>query len=162
MTDQSAPPMPQPTAEHHELASYAGTWNVSCKFYMDPAEPPMETDAIETVETVGEFWTLSEYKTEFMGAPFVGRATMGYEPHTGHYVSTWIDCMSPVLFHFTGEKKGDTITMRGKAHSCMTNSILDHRTTEKHINKNERLFEMFCTLPDGTEIKMMTSHYRRA
>jgi len=154
--------MPQPTAEHHGLQEHVGTWKVACKFYMDPSQPPMETEATETVERVGEFWTLSEYRTDFMGTPFVGRATLGFEPHTKRYVSTWIDSMSPVLFHLTGEKKGDTITLKGKAFSCMTNSILEHRTTEKHISKNERLFEMFCTMPDGNEIKMMSSHYRRA
>ena len=41
-----------------------------------------------------------------MGAPFVGRATLGYEPHTGKYVSTWIDSMSPVLFMLTRQAEG--------------------------------------------------------
>jgi uncharacterized protein (DUF2249 family) len=44
----------------------------------------------------------------------------------------------------------------------MTNSVLKHRTTEQHVSKNERIFEMFVTMPDGKEIKMMTNHYRRA
>jgi hypothetical protein len=129
---------------------------------MEPGQPPMEAKATETVELVGEFWTLSKYETNFMGMPFVGRATLGYEPHTGKWVSTWIDSMAPVLFHFTGEKKGDTITMEGEAFSCMTNSVLKHKTVQKAISKNEYLFEMFCTMPDGNEIKMMTHHYTRA
>jgi hypothetical protein len=154
--------MPQPTAEHRLLKDHAGTWKVACKFYMDPSQPPMETKATETIEMVGEFWTVSKYQTEFMGAPFVGRATLGYDPHQKKWVSTWIDSMSPVLFHLTGDQKGDTITMKGKAFSCMTNSVLEHRTTEKHISKNEHVFEMFCTMPDGKEVKMMTNHYKRA
>jgi hypothetical protein len=97
-----------------------------------------------------------------MGAPFVGSAMMGFEPHTGEFVSTWVDSMMPTLCTLRGKQKGDTITMTGEFFSCMTNSVLKHRTTEKHINKNERVFEMFCTLPDGTEIKMMTNHYKRA
>ena len=43
MTDQAAPPMPQPTAEHQLLKDHAGTWKVACKFYMEPSQPPMET-----------------------------------------------------------------------------------------------------------------------
>ena len=162
MTDQSAPPMPQPTAEHHLLKDHTGTWKVACKFYMEPGQPPMETNATETIEMVGEFWTISKYQTEMMGMPFVGRATMGYEPHANRFVSTWVDSMSPALFYLTGKQKGDTITMEGQAWSCMTNSILKHRTTEKRISKNEHVFEMFCTMPDGKEIKMMTNHYKRA
>ena len=162
MTEQSAPPMPQPTAEHKLLAEHAGTWKVHCKFYMEPGQPPMESEATETVEMVGPFWTVSKFESSMMGAPFVGRATVGYEPHAKRWVSTWIDGFTPSLFVFTGTLSGDTLTMTGDGWSCMTNSVLKHRTTEKAISMNERLFEMFCTMPDGKEIKMMTNHYKRA
>jgi len=162
MTDQAAPPMPKPTAEHSFLKEHAGTWKVACKFYMEPGAPPMETTATEKIETVGEFWTVSRYETQMMGAPFIGRCTLGFEPHAGEFVSTWIDSMAPVLCTLRGKKKGDTIVMEGKFFSCMTNSVLKHRTTQKQISKNEHVFEMFCTLPDGTEVKMMTNHYKRA
>ncbi len=162
MTEQSAPPMPQPTAEHKLLAENAGTWKVQCKFYMEPGQPPMELEAKETIEMVGPFWTVSKYESNMMGAPFVGRATVGYEPHAKRWVSTWIDSFTPALYSFTGSRSGDTLTMTGEAYSCMTNSVLKHRTTEKRISKNEFIFEMFATMPDGKEIKMMTNHYKRA
>jgi hypothetical protein len=154
--------MPQPTAEHQMIQSYAGNWKVACKFYMDPSQPPMEAAATETIERVGPFWTVSKYTSDFMGAPFVGRCTLGYEDHSGEYVSTWIDSMSPVLCTLRGKKKGDTLTMRGKFFSCMTGSVLEHRTTDKFLGEDEHVFEMFATMPDGTEVKMMSNHYRRA
>ncbi len=159
---ETQPQMPEATAEHKLLMTHVGQWNVDCKFYMDPSQPPMETSATDTVEAVGEFWTVCKFQASMMGMPFTGRATLGYEPSTGRYVSTWIDSMAPVLCLMHGETKGDTLTMRGDFYSCMTNSVLAHRTTEKHISKDERIFEMFCTLPDGVEIKMMSNHYRRA
>ena len=162
MSDQAAPPMPQPTAEHKTLKDHAGKWNVACKFYMEPGQPPMECSATESVEMVGEFWTLSKYESNFMGMPFVGRATLGFEAHTGKWVSTWVDSMAPVLFHFTGEQKGDTITMEGEAFSCMTNSVIKHKTVQKNVSKDEHIFEMFAVMPDGNEMKMMTHHYTRA
>jgi hypothetical protein len=70
--------------------------------------------------------------------------------------------MAPALFVLRGKKKGDTIELKGDCYSCMTQSILPHRTTEKIVGKNERIFEMFSTMPDGTEIKLMTNHYKRA
>lgn len=162
MSEQSAPPMPQPTAEHQLIQGYAGKWKVACKFYMDPSQPPMETQATEVVEKVGDFWTVSKYETSFMGAPFIGRCTFGYEAHSGQFVSTWIDSMSPVLCVLRGTKKGDLLTMTGEFFSCMTNSVLTHRTTMKFIGKDEHMFEMFARMPDGTEVKMMSSHYKRA
>jgi len=154
--------MPQPTAEHKNLLEHVGNWKVACKFYMEPGQPPMETEATEKVEQIGDFWTVSRFQTTMMGGPFVGSATLGYEPHTKKYVSTWIDSMTPVLCSMAGSKKGDTITLEGSFFSCMTNSVLKHRTTEKHVSKDERIFEMFVTMPDGTEIKLMTNHYKRA
>lgn len=162
MTEQSAPPMPQPTAEHKLIQDCAGKWNVACKFYMDPSQPPMETQATEIIERVGEFWTVSKYETSFMGAPFSGRCQLGYEPHSKQWVSTWVDSMAPVLCVLRGTKQGDTLTMEGEFFSCMTNSVLKHRTTDKFISKDEHVFEMFAIMPDGTSCKMMTSHYKRA
>jgi hypothetical protein len=161
-TQQAAPPMPQPTAEHRLLKEHAGSWKIACKFYMEPGKPPMETNAKETVEMVGEFWTVSKFETEMMGAPFVGRATLGFEPHSGKFVSTWIDSMTPTLCSLSGKQKGDTITLEGEFLSMATNTVLKHRTTEKRVSKDERIFEMFCTMPDGKEFKMMTNHYKRA
>lgn len=162
MSDQSTQQMPQPTAEHKKLKELVGTWKVACKFYMEPGQPPMETEAKETVEMNGEFWAICKFESNMMGMPFTGRSVMGFEPDTGKYVSTWIDSMSPSLCVFRGSQKGDTLTMEGEFFSCMTNSVLKHRITEKQVGKNERVFEMFATMPDGNEIKMMTNHYRRA
>ena len=162
MSDKTAPPMPQPTAEHKLVKDHAGTWKVACKFYMEPGAPPMETNATEKIDLIGEFWTVARYETQMMGAPFVGCSTFGYEPHTGKFITTWIDSMAPVHCTLTGKQKGDTITFEGSFFSCMTNSVLKHRATVKQIGKNERIFEMFCTMPDGKEVKMMTNHYKRA
>jgi len=162
MPDDNQPPMPRPTAEHLLIQQHVGRWNVQCKFYMDPSQPPMETAATEVIEAIGPLWTVSRFETDMMGMPFVGCATLGYEPHTGKFVGTWMDCMGPVFFHLTGTQKGDTITMHANALSYATGAVAPHRTTERHISKDERVFEMFVTMPDGNELKMMTTHYRRA
>lgn len=156
------PPMPKPTPEHIQLMEDVGRWNVACTFFMAPDQPPMQSDAVEVVEAVGDFWVVSRFESSFCGMPFVGRATAGFEPHTGKYVTTWIDCMAPALSHMTGTRTGDTLTMLGDSFSCITNSMIPHRMTIKRISANERIFDMYCTLPDGHEIKIMSNHYRRA
>ena len=157
-----SPPMPEPTAEHRLLKDHAGAWKVACKFYMAPGEPPMESSATERVDMIGEFWTQSRFENQMMGMQFTGSATLGFEPHSNEFVSTWVDSMSPVLCTLRGKQKGDTIHLEGSFWSCMTGTVLKHRTTEKHVSKNERIFEMFAVMPDGKEIKMMTNHYHRA
>jgi hypothetical protein len=155
---------PTPTAEHAGLQERAGVWNVQSSFYMDPdpATPPMVAEAKETVETFGDFWTRSVYESDFMGQPFRGQATLGYDPEKEEYVSTWIDTMSPTFFHFRGKLEGDTLEMKGRAFDCMSKLEASYRTTEVHRSPDERVFEMFMELPDGNEFRMMTHVYTRA
>ena len=155
---------PQPTAEHELLTTHAGVWDVDCTFYMDPSQPPMQVKARETVEMFGPFWTSSVFECEMFGAPYKGHCTVGYDPQSQRYVSTWIDTMSPTFFHFTGafDAAGRVLEMSGRAYDCMFKRETDYRTREEHVGRDERIFEMFMRLPDGKEVKMFTHHYRRA
>src|SRR5947207_9097364 len=75
------PPMPKPGKEHELLKQFAGKWEVTGKFFMDPAQPPMEIKGSETVKMdLGDFWLLGHFKGEFLGKPFEGRSVMGYMP----------------------------------------------------------------------------------
>ena len=153
---------PQPTPEHAKLMENAGDWNVESTFYMDPSQPPMKVDAKETIEAFGPFWTSGVYSADMFGHPFQGRSTLGYDPNQKCYVSTWIDTMSSTFFKFTGNFKGDTLEMTGTGWDCQMNCEAQYRTTEEHKSPDERVFEMFVTMPDGNEMKMMTHVYRRA
>ncbi len=59
----------------------------------------MKVQGKETVEMFGNFWTVSLFESEMFGAPFQGRATLGFDPEAGKYVGTWIDTMSPMFFN---------------------------------------------------------------
>lgn len=158
------PAPPQPTAAHKRLEEHAGRWKVAAKFYMDPSQPPMEIEATETIEMFGGFWTVSTFEADMFGAPFRGKATLGYDPIAEEYVSTWIDTMSPNFFKFTGnfDASGKVLEMSGEAYSMMTNELTRYRTTEEHKGPDERVLEMFVTAPDGSELKMFTHVYTRA
>ena len=45
----------------------------------------------------GPFYQVADFSGEFMGMPFQGRATMGYDPIREEWISTWIDTFSPTL-----------------------------------------------------------------
>ncbi len=154
---------PRPTAEHNKVRESAGVWKVKSTFYMDPnpATPPMESEAKETIEAFGDFWIRSVYESDFMGQPFRGQTMLGYDPEKKEYVSTWIDTMSPTFFHFRGNFTGDKLEMKGRAFDCMSKVEANYRTTEVHKSPDERVFEMFMEMPDGNEFKMMTHVYTR-
>jgi hypothetical protein len=154
----------KPTAEHEWLMTHLGRWIVDCSFYMDPSQPPMKVEGAELVEAHGQFFTVSTFTAQMMGMPFSGRATMGFDPVTKKFQSTWIDTFSPFLFHFTGtmDAAKKKLTMTGKAPAPQTQQMADWRTTEEHVDANTRKFEMFVTVPGQPEFKLFTHMYRRA
>ena len=163
MSDTQSPPMPQPTEEHARLNEHAGVWDVACTFFMGPDQPPMECAATETIEMFGPFFTRSVFESEMFGQPFKGSATLGFDPMLGKYVSTWFDTMTPALFYLSGnfDPSGKVLEMTGVGPDCMSGAMANYRTTEEHVSRDERVFEMFMTTPDGPEIKLFTHRYTR-
>lgn len=157
--------MSAPTPEHASLVESAGTWSVECTYFWDPSGEPTQLVARETVELVGDLWSVSRFSCELMGQPFEGRATLGFEPTTGMWVSTWIDSMVPFLFRFEGgyDEAGTTRSMHGKGPVPGTGSpeLVDYRTTEERLDPDRRRFEMFISMPDGNEAKVLSYLYTR-
>ncbi len=157
-------PTPRPTSQHIRLRELAGTWNVDCMYYTDPSQPPMKVEAKETVRMLGDFWSVSRFEADMMGAPFEGQATLGFDPAKSEWVSTWIDTMNPQMYRFVGvdDPDSDVLTMTGENPSPFSGEPANHRTTEEYLDANTRRFEMFVELPDGAEHKVFTYVYRRA
>jgi len=90
-----------------------------------------------------------------------GRATVGFNPTTGKWVSTWIDSMSPYFFHFEGESPdgGKTLAFRGKGPHPETGELVDYRSQES-ATPDGRVFEMFLGTPDG-EVQILRYTYSR-
>ena len=160
MTDQAAPPMPQPTAEHTLLMDHVGNWKIACKFFMEPGQPPMEAQATESVEKVGEFWTLSKYQCDMMGMPFVGTGCLGYDPYKERYVGTWIDSLTTELAVMTGEMDldGNTLIMRWTARDPDSGVPTPNRV-ETTFNGDSYTSNFFQGSGDGT--KVMTLAMKR-
>ena len=72
--------------------------------------------------------------------------------------------MSPTFFHFTGgfDASGKVLEMSGDAFDCMTQQVTTYRTSEERVSPDERVFEMFAMMPDGSETKVFTHRYTRA
>ena len=154
--------MPQPVAEHGKIQELVGTWNTVGKFYMGgPDAPPMESRGKEVVESVGGFWVTGHFTSDFMGQPFVGRSSMGFDPWKQEYISTWIDSMSAATFFMRGKRNGNVITSECDGVDPGTGNPTRYRTTEEEISPDERHFSMFMILPDGNAMKLFDMEYTR-
>ena len=163
MTEDCGTP-PGPGPEHQTLKEAVGTWNVDCTFYMDPSQPPMVCEAKETIEMLGEFFTVSLFEADFGGMDFKGRATLGFDPERKKFTGTWIDSMSPHMFPYEGDYDAATKTleMSGQGYMCQFGGNTPYRMTEKALDGGGREFEMFATPAGMPEIKLFTYVYSRA
>ncbi len=95
--------------EHHKvLGKMVGDWTYSLKMFMDPSAPPTESSGtVHSEWMLGGRYVASTWKGEFMGQPFEGHATDGYDNLAGHYVSSWIDNAGTGILMNTGSLNAD-------------------------------------------------------
>ena len=88
---------------HKELGKMVGEWTYSSKMWMVPDQPPAESNGTMHAEWIlGGRFIHSVWKGEFMGMPFEGHGTDGYDNVSKQYVSSWVDNMGTGILHSTG------------------------------------------------------------
>ena len=160
MTDQEHTATATP--EHRLLEQRCGRWRVECTFLGGPE--PMRTDAIETLEMFGPFFTVSRFEAELFGAPYRGQAVTGYEPDRQRWVANWIDTMSPNLLQFTGryDAATRTLTMACDGPGPGGQGVVTYRSAERLVDDQTREFDMWMATPAGQEAHLLHYRYRRA
>lgn len=146
-----------PGEPHKVLANLEGVWTTRTRSWMGPDTPPAESSGACVQKLIlGGHYLQQEYAGDMMGQPFTGINLLGYDNHTGKYVSVWLDSMSTGIFYFAGTASADgrTITqecdyddpIKGPSVWRSVTRIKDADTLE---------YEMFITPRGGKEEKMM-------
>jgi Protein of unknown function (DUF1579) len=147
-----------PGEMHKSLAKMAGDWTFSNTMWMAPGAPPMEsTGTMHAEMALGGRYVLSDWTGSFMGHPFEGHGTDGYDNVTHKYVSSWIDNMGTGIMYSTGtcEDGGKKCTSTGSASDAMSNSVSTMKSVLTWVDDNTFKNEMFSNDPSGKEFKTM-------
>jgi hypothetical protein len=150
------PPAPKPGPEHEQLKKFEGTWDATVSFM------GKESKATATYKfDLGGFWLIEDFKGEFEGQKFAGRATAGYDPLRKKYVSTWVDSMSPSLIIMEGafDKDGKTFTETGEGPG-MDGKLTKLKNVYEFKDKNTILFTMYV-INNGKDQETMKITYKR-
>lgn len=94
---------------HALLKMDEGVWNAKISMFMGPT--PDVSEGREVNRLVGEYWLVSDFRGQIMGADFVGHGTFGFDEETGKHVGSWVDSMSPHAMHMMGTWDPATRTM---------------------------------------------------
>ena len=147
--------MPQPAREHAVLMKTVGEWQGTLTMYgMGPE--PMEMQCTESIRAVGQFWTTSVFKGDFMGMPFEGASTTGYDPAKKKFVGTWIDSSTPSMTMMEGVWDADknAMVMEYEGPDAMTGEIVPMRLEATHEG-NSSTTVFYKTVDGKTERTMV-------
>lgn len=158
--DQPSPP--GPSEQHELLLAKVGEWNVACKYYMNPSDPPIEADGTDSVTSIGSYWTAGQFSCEMMGTHIRGLATTGYDPRKGKFVGTWQDSSNPYHYYFEGDLTEDgTLEMVGQNRDPMSGDLVTYRSVET-IGADSRKLELFVEYSEDNVLKILEYDYTRA
>ena len=156
--------MAAPSEEHKILKHDVGDWDCEMKLWEAPGSEPLVTKGTEVNKMLGDFWVLSEFKADFGGQPFEGRAVMGYDPAKKKYIGTWFDSMNPYMSHMEGTYDASTKTMT----MMMRGTGPDGKPTRgKNVVVSKdggktRFFTMYQAMPGSEEmVKVMEITYKK-
>jgi hypothetical protein len=154
----------QPVEQHKMLQKMVGKWTVAMKSWMAPNQPPMESTGTAEVKSLfGDRYIQMSFNATFMGKPFSGLATTGYDRGKKKFVGTWIDSMSTGMMRSEGtaDASGKVITSQGVAVDPMTGKESRTRMVEKW-ESDDKVVEEFFEKRGGKEAKTMEITYTRA
>ena len=153
-----------PVTEQHEwLQSTAGSWRVSCQYFVEDGAPPMDAEGIDQVTMVGGFWRESHFQAEVLGSTTIGRMLLGYDPSLRCFVGSWCDSSDPFLYTYKGQlnEAQDTLELIGDNIDPTSGQPARYRSVEKLESSDRRTMELFVKLPDGGEFQVLRYQYDR-
>jgi Protein of unknown function (DUF1579) len=158
----AAQEMPKPGPEHEALKLDVGTWDAVVEM-LEPGKPPAVSKGTETVSVMtGGLWTVTDFKSTIMNAPFHGHGQNGFDPIKKKYVSTWVDSMSTGINFGEYTYDAKTKTMKGFMEGPdMTGRMMKMSQTTEWKDADTRVFSMSMPGPDGKDVPTMRITYKR-
>ena len=151
--------------EHKILAKSNGTWTADMTYWDGIDRPAMQMKGTQVTTSIldGHFQQ-SKFSGEFMGAPFNGISTVGYDNTTKEFVSLWMENMNTSIMVMKGtwDAATKTINFTGKQKNPVNGLECTLRETYKMVDDNNETLEMYGPDPKtGKEFKMMEIKYTR-
>ena len=153
-----------PGPEHKLLEPLAGTWQATCKHWMDPSQKPEVSEGTLVRKAIlGGRFIQEEFDGKFLDKPYQGKGTIGYDRAKRKFVQSWIDSMSTALHvsHGAYDESAKTWTFKQEEDCPITGKRVKMRDTLRLVSADEQQLEMYRQMGDEKEMKMMEIHLRK-
>lgn len=164
VSSMALPAFPAPQKEHEWLGQLTGEWDAEVEMHMEPGKPPATTTGTQTSRMIGGFWYLEENQGSFMGQPFTGILSIGFDPSREKYVGTWLDSMSCYPMQYTGilDKSGRRLVLEAEGR-CPDNpgELRKFRDTIEIQDAGHKSFTSCIQEADESWSTVMVVRYRR-
>jgi hypothetical protein len=149
----------KPGPDHAKLQPLVGSWTYTCKFWMDPSKPPLESKGTIERKWVlgGRFLEEKVAGTGFDGKPgFEGFGVIGYDNGQKKYTSSWNCSMGTGTCTGLGacDASGTKFTFQTESFCPLMKKIVKGRE-ELRIESADTLVMASYQIEDGKETKMM-------
>lgn len=155
---------PQPTKHHEWLQQLVGEWTFEANSPAGPGWEANKSSGTESVRALGGFWAIGEVHGEMGGSAFTAMLTIGFDTRKEHYVATWVDSMTDIMWTYEGKlnEAGDTLTLATEGPNPMdaTKTAVFNETL-KIVDKDHRTFTSKLKQDDGSWTTMVTINYTR-
>ena len=153
-----------PSDIHKEMAKWDGEWTEEIQMWMAPGAPvqSMQASCVNKMVMGGRYQE-SKHTGTFMGMPFEGVSTIGYDNARKVLVSSWVDNMGTGMIYMEGtwNEATKSAEFKGKATDPATGKAVDTRQVVKIVDDNTQIMEQYTTPVGGKEYKSMEIKFTR-
>jgi len=139
------------------IAQWDGEWNEAITMWPAPGAPEqkMEASCVNKMILGGRYQE-AKHTGNFMGMPFEGVGTLGWDNAGKFFINTWIDNMGTGMMYLDGkwDETTKTINLKGKMTDPMSGKPINIREELKIIDDNTQELTQY-TERDGKEFKNM-------
>jgi hypothetical protein len=150
---------------HKMMAKSVGTWTCAITMWMAPNTPPMNsTGEMKNEMILGGRYLKGTNTGNFMGQPFEGISTTGYDNIKKIYLNSWIDNMGTGMTNLTGtwDAATNSIIFTGAMLDPTSGKDIAVREVLKFVDDNHQTMEMYANAgAGGQEFKTMEIKFTR-
>ena len=152
-----------PGPAHAQIATHAGTYDLSIKSWEAPGQPPtIEKGTAHRAMILDGRVMAENMQSTNHGQPFTGHGMQGYDNVSGKYWGTWNDSMSTGVMVSEGSCDANgACKFTGSWNDAVSKKKTIAHMSTRWTSPTTEVFEMSAPGPDGKEMKMMEITYTK-